>query len=234
MRIALWICVLVMAVTACDETSAMPHERDLQDASNGAAPDSRDLCTSDETYCYGDCCTQSQTCTGNGCLDPPSADAGRSDSGQPAAVYPNACGVTPDAGAPDPRETLDHNRNLWQRRGITDYTFEYSEFCFCSPRRLSIHVIDNEVQSVHDFDTGALIPLTMPLDAGAFGFDGNQSLYRITLENLFDTAEAYLNWADVAAVQYDEVLGYVREICADFEVDYADDEITIRANLIEQ
>ena len=75
---ALALCSLVSSLSGCDETATAPRDGGRHD---GGVPDDGHGCAPGHAYCYGDCCAPSQTCTGNGCQDPPGPGAGPTDAG---------------------------------------------------------------------------------------------------------------------------------------------------------
>lgn len=63
----------------------------------------------------------------------------------------------------------------WERLGVTNYVFDYTEMCLCSGIRATLTVVSNQVVKVENARNAQGDPVPNPL------------VYRFTINDLFDT-----------------------------------------------
>jgi len=133
-----------------------------------------------------------------------------------ASVFLSACSVNPFALS---REAASDHRARWSASGIVDYEYVFGRTCECTretTRRMRVEVRGGSVAGATYRDTGE--PATM-----ANGYP--------TVEDLFDLIDdAIQRRAAGLTVSYDGPLGYPTEITIDYDLEVADDEITINAS----
>ncbi|MDH3732513.1 MAG: DUF6174 domain-containing protein [Gemmatimonadota bacterium] len=127
-----------------------------------------------------------------------------------------ACGHDPFALS---SEAVEDHRARWLAAGIDDYEYDYRRQCECLPtdtRPARVRVRDGRVATATYSDSGEL--------AGSF------AAYP-TVEELFDLVdEAIVREAAMLVVSYDSRLGYPTKITIDYDLQAADDELTIEAH----
>lgn len=116
---------------------------------------------------------------------------------------------------------IQTNKEKWLSHGVTGYQIEMQKICFCAPdavRLMIFEIVNNEIKTVRYADTGD---------------DVDPSHYNQynTVEGLFLLVEQALekNPADLS-IAYDKEYGYIKELAIDYQVNIADDEVTIIAS----
>lgn len=129
--------------------------------------------------------------------------------------------VTPPPSpiTPSQPDLIQENRRRWQSFEPRVYRFVHELICFCFaeyPHLAVLRVEDGELVSLRDLWTAT--PISDP-PAGAY----------FTIDGMFDLiVEAQQRNADRIHVDYDPELGFPRVIAIDYDIEVADDEISIR------
>lgn len=126
------------------------------------------------------------------------------------AILPGCSSVTGPAA-----EELEENLRTWRARGISSYTYAYRLNCFCGGpgiRPVEIEVRDGAVAAVRVLETGEPEEF---FDPEAFP----------TVEDLFQTIREALDRDPFRIrAEYDDLLGYPRDVFIDFEQNVIDEE----------
>ena len=128
----------------------------------------------------------------------------------------SACSVNPFALS---REAASDHRSRWDAAGIVDYEYMFRRACECTgsvTRPMRVEVRGGSVAGATYRDTGESA-------TNATGYP--------TVDDLFDLIDDAIDrGAQGLTVAYDGSLGYPTEISIDYDVEVADDEITINAS----
>ncbi|MFV1987697.1 MAG: DUF6174 domain-containing protein, partial [Gemmatimonadota bacterium] len=128
----------------------------------------------------------------------------------------SACSVNPFALS---QEAAGDHRARWSTSGIVDYEYVLDRACECTretTRTMRVEVRGGSVTGATYRDTGESAAM-------ANGYP--------TVEDLFDLIDdAIQRRAAGLTVAYDAALGYPTEITIDYDLEVADDEITINAS----
>ncbi len=128
----------------------------------------------------------------------------------------SACGTNPFALS---LEAASDHRTRWDAAGIIDYEYAFRRTCECArsdTRPMRVQVRGGSVAAATYGDTGEAATT-------ASGYP--------TVDDLFDLIDdAIERGAQGLTVAYDGSLGYPTEISIDYDLEVADDEITINAS----
>jgi hypothetical protein len=145
-----------------------------------------------------------------------------------AVLFLSSCdSITDGRKGDDFRE----NRNLWQQKGIENYTFEYSKLCYCGGlfNPATIVVKADTIHAVLDPDTGE--PLRDPQTDELVLQKYPESF--LTIDELFGVIENARKKADKLNVEYDQNSGYPTYTEIDYIKEAIDDEVTYKVNNFE-
>jgi len=113
------------------------------------------------------------------------------------------------------QQTLSENRERFNENVGSSYTYEYQNVCFCAPdsrRNVRVSVRDGSRVGVVGIDDGAAIP-TEQWDAF------------LTVAEIFDDVQRAIDeGAASVRVEFDETLGYPRDVYIDVDERIADEE----------
>ena len=138
------------------------------------------------------------------CGDDDSTTTVAGPGGGPTSTAP------PPGPYPEERRSLDEARQRWADADISDYTYRYTELCFCPPSEWVVRVADGAVTGQEP------APGTEPL---------GEAPEPRTMEQLFDVVEEEL-LADPAAVElsFDEQTGALERYWVDVDERMVDEE----------
>ncbi len=134
------------------------------------------------------------------------------------AFIPGACAALALPGG-DGRgaafDELERSREMWQAAEIDDYTYVFERVCFCAPEWMGpylVTVVDGEVVSAEPIED-------MDIEAELDDIP--------TVDELFENAEAELEHADKATIEYDTEFGYPTSFVVDRIDSAVDDEYSL-------
>jgi len=130
-----------------------------------------------------------------------------------SGVVMAGCGTNPFSLS---QEAVTDHRSRWSEAGMIDYEYVYRQSCECQPS--SMEPARVEVRS------GSVASVIYP---GSGEAAASKDHYP-TIDGLFDLIEDAIDReAAGLIVSYDGFLGYPTEINIDYDLEVADDEITI-------
>lgn len=118
-------------------------------------------------------------------------------------------------GSDEEETSFERNKIKWEQAQITDYSYDVMVVCFCLvseqlPARIEVRS-DTIFSALRIRDNESVDP--------------DQLRFIPTVSELFDVVEEALSDADSLVVEYDQQLGFPKDVAIDYIEMVADDEI---------
>ena len=121
------------------------------------------------------------------------------------------CGIV----GPSELDELDEKRQLWEAQGLSDYDYTIQRGCFCGASGWHrVEVRASEVALVTHIESGTVLD-----PAFTDGFTD--------IDGVFDLVAEALREADEITVEYDEAMGFPKDVSIDYITDAVDDELSL-------